>query len=187
MSRNLTYDYEVRDSNGNPVGPPKKSSDQLEPGDGSGVLIIGTKDMVLQPGESRIDYVPLESWFEISRPGTYTFRYRRTLRMIQHPMWSNRRSLPSQCFQRRASRQQRASHRKRTSGQRTRRRPRQMRRSRPSAGGHLPGWRIFGGLGLHPQLNDDRSPAHTGRNARVGRPPDIQKQLGKPTAPESLP
>jgi hypothetical protein len=67
------YDYEVRDSSGNPVGH-RKSNGQSGIGDGRGALLRGTKDMVLQPGEAKLDSVPLGEWYEMSRPGTYTIQ-----------------------------------------------------------------------------------------------------------------
>ena len=66
------YDYDVRDSNGNLVGP--KQSNNVETISGGEERLRGTKDMVLQPGESKIDYVPLASWFDMSKPGIYTIQ-----------------------------------------------------------------------------------------------------------------
>jgi hypothetical protein len=53
------------------VGPRKPNEVKLKGGDKGGVL-QGTKDMVLQPGKSEIDYVPLASWYDMSQPGQYT-------------------------------------------------------------------------------------------------------------------
>ncbi len=64
------YIYDVRDSSGKLVGP-KKSEKMAAMSDGEARL-RGTKDMVLQPGESKIIFVPLGSWYEIDKPGTYT-------------------------------------------------------------------------------------------------------------------
>lgn len=68
--------FDVRDSNGNPT-PPHKPTSQNTQGGGP-VPIIGTKDMVLQPGESTIDFAPVSEWFDLSKPGTYT------IQVLQH-------------------------------------------------------------------------------------------------------
>ncbi len=69
------YLYEVRDSAGNPVEPRKFTANgPIEPGDGRGFAIQGTSDMVLQPGESRITKASVGSWYDLSRPGTYTIQ-----------------------------------------------------------------------------------------------------------------
>jgi len=66
------YIYEVRDSGGNLIAP-RKSNSVASLGGGEERL-RGTKDMVLQPGESKIDIVPLGSWYDLSRPGKYTIQ-----------------------------------------------------------------------------------------------------------------
>lgn len=65
------YDFEVRDSNGNRVGPRYPNKHTYYAG-GAGDIVLGTKDMVLQPGESVVDIIPLASWFDIRKPGDYT-------------------------------------------------------------------------------------------------------------------
>ncbi|MGA9670806.1 MAG: hypothetical protein WBQ94_16465 [Terracidiphilus sp.] len=67
------YYFEVRDSTGNLVGPRKPNEVKLK-GDDRGAAASGTKDMVLQPGESKFDFLPLYSWFDMSAPGTYTIQ-----------------------------------------------------------------------------------------------------------------
>ena len=67
------YYFEVRDSRGNLVGPRKSNEVKLK-GDDRGAASSGTKDMVLQPGESKVDFLPLYSWFDMSAPGTYTIQ-----------------------------------------------------------------------------------------------------------------
>jgi len=67
------YDFEVRDGSGNLVGPKKPNEVKLK-GDDRGAAASGTKDAVLQPGESKIDFVPLGRWFNMSAPGTYTIQ-----------------------------------------------------------------------------------------------------------------
>jgi hypothetical protein len=64
--------FEVRDNGGNLLGPAK--SNHVLPRGGGEARLAGTKDAVLQPGESKIDYAPLASWFDMSQPGTYTIQ-----------------------------------------------------------------------------------------------------------------
>lgn len=64
--------FDVRDSKGNPPPPHKANSHNLQ---GSGpVPLAGTKDTVLQPGESAIYFAPLSEWKDLSKPGTYTIQ-----------------------------------------------------------------------------------------------------------------
>jgi hypothetical protein len=67
------YDFEVRDSNGNLVGPRHPNEVRMIGGDKGGILLCA-KCNVLQPGESKIDFVPLASWFDMSKPGTYAIQ-----------------------------------------------------------------------------------------------------------------
>lgn len=67
------YYFEVRDSTGSLVGPRKPNEVKLK-GDDRGAAASGTKDMMLQPGESKVDFLPLYSWFNMSAPGTYTIQ-----------------------------------------------------------------------------------------------------------------
>lgn len=62
--------FEVRDSNGNPAPLHKETGQQFL--GGGPVPLFGTKDMVLQPGESKIDFAPVSEWYDLSKPGTYT-------------------------------------------------------------------------------------------------------------------
>jgi len=62
--------FEVRDSSGNLVK--LRNSNKVGALAGGEGRLIGTKDMVLQPGESKIDYAPISDWYDMSRPGTYT-------------------------------------------------------------------------------------------------------------------
>jgi len=65
--------WEVRDSSGNQVGP--KSHNLNGPVNfGGPVHVIGTKDDVLQPGETTLDWGDLSQRLDLSRPGTYTFQ-----------------------------------------------------------------------------------------------------------------
>ncbi|MFZ0662171.1 MAG: hypothetical protein WAM66_05720 [Acidobacteriaceae bacterium] len=65
--------WEVRDSSGNPVGPNKSYK-------WNGIINVhdamrnGTKDSVLQPGESMLNQGTLSNGFDLSQPGTYTFQ-----------------------------------------------------------------------------------------------------------------
>lgn len=63
--------FDIHDSNGNPA-PPHKRTDKWIKGGGSGM--VRGKDMLLQPGESMSDYIPVGSWFDLSKPGTYTIQ-----------------------------------------------------------------------------------------------------------------
>lgn len=70
------YIFEVRDSDGNLVEY-KKHNGLLEgmfTTSGGENRISGTKDMVLQPGESKVNFEPLNRWYEIDKPGTYTIQ-----------------------------------------------------------------------------------------------------------------
>jgi len=67
------YYFEVRDSSGNLVGPRKPNEVKLQ-GDDRGAAASGTKDMMLQPGESKVDFLPLSTWFDMNAPGTYTIQ-----------------------------------------------------------------------------------------------------------------
>jgi hypothetical protein len=68
--------YEVRDSRGNLVRPRK--SGLILVGGGPGHL-IGTKDNVLQPGESNINHGPVSEAFDMSKLGTYTIQLRQNI------------------------------------------------------------------------------------------------------------
>jgi hypothetical protein len=62
--------YDIRDSDGNKPEPNKGYHYQ-----GHNVaMLIGTKDMVLQPGEIREDDADIGSWVDMSKPGTYTIQ-----------------------------------------------------------------------------------------------------------------
>jgi hypothetical protein len=67
------YDFDVRDGSSNLVGPRKPKEAKLQ-GDDRGAVASGTKNMMLQPGESKFDFIPLGSWFDMSAPGTYTIQ-----------------------------------------------------------------------------------------------------------------
>jgi hypothetical protein len=70
------YMYDVRDSSGNIVEYKKHNNmidGKMMTSDGEN-RITGTKDMVLQPGESKVNFEPLGSWYEIDKPGTYTIQ-----------------------------------------------------------------------------------------------------------------
>jgi hypothetical protein len=70
------YMFEVRDGDGNLVEY-KKHNDLIDGKvitSGGENRIIGTKDMVLQPGESKVNFEPLNNWYEIDKPGTYTIQ-----------------------------------------------------------------------------------------------------------------
>jgi hypothetical protein len=62
--------YDVRDSSGNPVAH-KKSKDMQ--GSVRGVRPAGQPEM-LQPGESKILFEAVSSWYEIDEPGTYVIQ-----------------------------------------------------------------------------------------------------------------
>lgn len=62
--------FEIRDSNGNVVEWKKLDNSRI----GGEARITGTKDMVMQPEEIRIDTAPLSTWFDMSQPGTYTIQ-----------------------------------------------------------------------------------------------------------------
>jgi hypothetical protein len=66
------YMYEVRDASGNLVEL-KKHKDLIMTSDGEN-RVQGTKDMVLQPGESKINFESLESLYELDKPGSYTIQ-----------------------------------------------------------------------------------------------------------------
>jgi hypothetical protein len=70
------YMYDVRDGGGNPVEF-KKHKDLIDGKmmtSGGENRIAGTNDMVLQPGESKINFEPLSSHYEMDKPGTYTIQ-----------------------------------------------------------------------------------------------------------------
>ncbi len=64
--------FEVRDSSGNLAE--LRKSNEVATKTGGEVRIRGTKDMVLQPGESKIDYAQVSDWYDMSQPGTYTIQ-----------------------------------------------------------------------------------------------------------------
>lgn len=66
------YEYEVRDCNGNLVGPRHPNEIKMIGGDKGGIRLCA-KCNVLQPGESTIDSLSLAG-FDMSRPGTYTIQ-----------------------------------------------------------------------------------------------------------------
>jgi hypothetical protein len=70
------YMYDVRDSSGKLVEYKKHKNlvDGKMMTSGGEERVRGTSDMVLQPGESKIIFVPLGSWYEIDKPGTYTIQ-----------------------------------------------------------------------------------------------------------------
>ena len=63
--------YDVRDSRGKLVDPRKPRMNFIGGGPGH---LIGTKDNVLQPGESNIDRDDVSEAFDMSKPGTYTIQ-----------------------------------------------------------------------------------------------------------------
>ena len=87
------YQIEVRDSDGNLLQP--KPRDPNEPmGGGGPISVTGSKDMILQPGESHVerDFLsghPFLGGYDLSRPGKYTVQGWSTLRMIPIPLLSN--------------------------------------------------------------------------------------------------
>jgi len=64
--------FDVRDSNGNPPPPHPPNSHNLQ--GGGPIPLAGTKDMVLQPGQSATYIAPLSEWYDLSAPGTYTIQ-----------------------------------------------------------------------------------------------------------------
>jgi hypothetical protein len=64
--------YEVRNSRGDLVVPRKPRLSFI--GGGPGHLLIGTKDNVLQLGESNIDRDHVSEGFDMSKPGIYTIQ-----------------------------------------------------------------------------------------------------------------
>ncbi len=64
--------FDLRDGSGHLLEP-RKSNEVVTTSDGEG-RIIGTKDMVLQPGESKVDFAPLSLWYDMNQPGTYTIQ-----------------------------------------------------------------------------------------------------------------
>ncbi len=66
------YDFEVRDSSGNLVGPRHPNELMLKGGDKGGI-VSGVND-VLRPGESYIDFFPVASRFNMTKPGVYTIQ-----------------------------------------------------------------------------------------------------------------
>ncbi len=66
------YDFAVRDSSGNPVGPKHPNELMLKSGDKGG--IVSGVNEVLRPGESEIDFFPVASRFNMTKPGVYTIQ-----------------------------------------------------------------------------------------------------------------
>jgi hypothetical protein len=66
------YNFDVRDENGNLIAQQNPTTQWAKGGGPAPVL--GTKDLVLQPGESKIDYMPLSRWYDLSKPGRYTIQ-----------------------------------------------------------------------------------------------------------------
>jgi len=64
--------YDVRDSHGERVEPNKPAMSLI--GDGRGGHLIGTKDNLLQSGESNISRDNVSQAFDLSKPGTYTIQ-----------------------------------------------------------------------------------------------------------------
>ncbi len=62
--------YDVRDSSGNPVAHKKSNGVQ---GSIRGMRPADQPEM-LQPGESKVIFDTVSSWYEIDEPGTYTFQ-----------------------------------------------------------------------------------------------------------------
>jgi hypothetical protein len=67
------FAYEVRDSGGNLVSLRHPNEIKMV-GDGRGGHIIGTKDNILQPGESKIDLGHVSDVYDMSKPGRYTIQ-----------------------------------------------------------------------------------------------------------------
>ncbi|MFY9853394.1 MAG: hypothetical protein WAK26_05900, partial [Terracidiphilus sp.] len=65
------YQFDVRDSNGNIVGP-RHPNDPRMIGGGKGGMLLGDKGNVLKPGESSVDFISLGTVLDMSAPGTYT-------------------------------------------------------------------------------------------------------------------
>jgi len=65
--------FDIRDGGGNPTPPRKRSSGSLV-GGGGPAPILGTKDTVLQPGESISYFAPVSEWYDLSKPGIYTIQ-----------------------------------------------------------------------------------------------------------------
>ncbi|MGB9407245.1 MAG: hypothetical protein WCA89_06875 [Terracidiphilus sp.] len=68
-----SYYIDVHDSDGNLVGLRKPNEVKMI-GDDHGGHLAGTKDNVLQPGESMIDHDLVGRWLDMSAPGTYTIQ-----------------------------------------------------------------------------------------------------------------
>jgi len=70
------YMFDVRDGNGNLVEYRKRKdlTDGMTMFSGGENRMAGTKDMVLQPGESKINFEPLSNSYEMDKPGTYTIQ-----------------------------------------------------------------------------------------------------------------
>ena len=68
-----SYYVDVHDSNGNSVGLRKPNEVRMI-GDDHGGHLLGTKDNLLQPGESMIDQEHVGKWLDMSTPGTYTIQ-----------------------------------------------------------------------------------------------------------------
>jgi hypothetical protein len=68
--RGCLFQYDVRDSSGNPVA--HRKSNNL-PGVLKGMRPAGQERM-MQPSESKIDFEPVSDGFEIDQPGTYSIQ-----------------------------------------------------------------------------------------------------------------
>jgi len=67
------YHLDVRDSDGNPVGP-RPPKDMSFRGDDKGGILLGGKNNLLQPGQSLIDMLSVARWFDMRKPGDYTIQ-----------------------------------------------------------------------------------------------------------------
>jgi hypothetical protein len=66
------YHLDVRDSDGRAVGP--RPPEKLMTTSNMNMRVLGSKEIFLQPNESKMEYLPLASQFDIRKPGDYTIQ-----------------------------------------------------------------------------------------------------------------
>ncbi len=72
------YEYEVHNSNGQLLERKTLKNSRGWILDGGPGIVRGSKDMVLQPGETQTATAIISDWFDLSQPGTYS------IQLLQH-------------------------------------------------------------------------------------------------------
>jgi hypothetical protein len=73
MARSFAYHLDVRDSDGREVGP-RHPNEKVMNTSNKEMIILGSREILVQPNESKMQYLPLASQFDIRNPGDYTIQ-----------------------------------------------------------------------------------------------------------------